>query len=448
MRDERPAHCALIAALSTGSMRRSGAAGNLRLTSLVGIVLLVLLAIEGATIPWIRPLLSVHIFVGMLLLAPVALKLTSTGYRFARYYTGGPEYVREGPPAPLMRLLVAPVLVLSTITLFATGVVLLAIPHGGTVSALHKASFIVCFGAAIHVLAYTVRAPKRALGPLGPPSPAGAPASRSRGSLSPQGSGSRSTYPLANPCSAGTTASSGTAPSPFPPGRWRLPACSTPDRPAWLALPPARPARAAVELLADRRPKQQPRAHRLPRRKRRVDRFRAPRPRRCVLHSRLALDHHQRGVQRHAGAGGASRSPHRLALRPRGHRRLLTRLPEHPRRRLPSPERRYDGRGHPELPHCRALPAWDDRPHPRRQLRPRPTPRVLEPQRRYPAPGRRPARHRDRRVDRPSRRARAPGLVGAVSGLLPLRRPTPAERPILVSSFTYPKIVEPTPRGR
>ena len=143
-------------------MRRSGAAGNLRLTSLVGIVLLVLLAIEGATIPWIRPLLSVHIFVGMLLLGPVALKLATTGYRFARYYTGGPEYVREGPPAPLMRLLVAPVLVLSTVTLFATGVVLLAIPHGGTVSALHKASFIVWFGAmAIHVLAYTVRALKR-----------------------------------------------------------------------------------------------------------------------------------------------------------------------------------------------------------------------------------------------------------------------------------------------
>ncbi len=142
--------------------RGSGAAGNLRLTSLVGMALLVLLAIEGATIPWIRPLLSVHIFVGMLLLGPVALKLTTTGYRFARYYTGGPEYVREGPPPPLMRLLVAPVLVVSTVTLFGTGVTLLAIPHGGAVAGLHKASFIVWFGAmAIHVLAYTVRAVKR-----------------------------------------------------------------------------------------------------------------------------------------------------------------------------------------------------------------------------------------------------------------------------------------------
>ena len=142
--------------------RASGAGGNLRLTSLVGMVLLVLLAIEGATIPWIRPLLSVHVFVGMLLLGPVALKLATTGYRFARYYTGSPDYVREGPPAPPMRLLVAPVLVLSTLTLFGTGVALLAIPHGGTVAGLHKASFIVWFGAmTIHVLAYAFRTLER-----------------------------------------------------------------------------------------------------------------------------------------------------------------------------------------------------------------------------------------------------------------------------------------------
>ena len=91
-------------------------------------LLLVLLAVEGATIPWIHPLLSVHIFLGVLLLGPVALKLASTGYRFVRYYTGATEYVQLGPPAPLMRVLVAPVLVLSTATLFGTGVILLARP--------------------------------------------------------------------------------------------------------------------------------------------------------------------------------------------------------------------------------------------------------------------------------------------------------------------------------
>jgi hypothetical protein len=144
-----------------------GAIGNGRLTSLVGIVLLVLLAVEGATIPAIHQLLSVHVFVGMLLLGPVALKLASTGYRFVRYYTGGRDYLEQGPPAPLMRMLVAPVLVLTTLTLFGTGVTLLAVPHRGAVLGLHKASFVVWFAAmAIHVLAYTVRAARHVLDDL------------------------------------------------------------------------------------------------------------------------------------------------------------------------------------------------------------------------------------------------------------------------------------------
>jgi hypothetical protein len=135
-----------------------GAHGNARLTALAGAVLLVLLAVEGATIPFLRSLLSVHIFVGMLLLGPVALKLASTGYRFARYYGRARGYVELGPPAPLMRVLVAPILVLSTLTLFGTGVVLLVSPHRGTILGLHKASFVVWFGACgIHVLAYLLR---------------------------------------------------------------------------------------------------------------------------------------------------------------------------------------------------------------------------------------------------------------------------------------------------
>jgi hypothetical protein len=141
-----------------------GARGNARLTSLVGGVLLVGLAIEGATIPWIQRFLSVHIFVGMLLLGPVVLKLGSTGYRVVRYYAGSREYTRIGPPAPLMRFLVAPVLVLSTVTLFASGVALLVEPQRGTLLLLHKASFIVWFGAmTIHVLTYLARASRNLL---------------------------------------------------------------------------------------------------------------------------------------------------------------------------------------------------------------------------------------------------------------------------------------------
>lgn len=144
-----------------------GAIGNGRLTALTGVVLLVLLAAEGATIPRLNQLLSVHVFVGMLLLGPVALKLASCGYRLVRYYSGEPGYVRDGPPAPLMRVLVAPVLVLSTLTLFGSGITLLAVPHRGAVLGLHKASFIVWFGATtIHVLAYSLRAARRVLADL------------------------------------------------------------------------------------------------------------------------------------------------------------------------------------------------------------------------------------------------------------------------------------------
>jgi hypothetical protein len=139
-----------------------GAEGNARLTALAGAVLLVLLAVEGATIPFIGPLLSVHIFVGMLLLGPVALKLATTGYRFTRYYSGADEYVRLGPPAPLMRVVVAPVLVLSTLTLFGTGVALIASPHRGAVLGLHQASFVVWFGScSLHVLGYVPRTFRR-----------------------------------------------------------------------------------------------------------------------------------------------------------------------------------------------------------------------------------------------------------------------------------------------
>jgi hypothetical protein len=135
-----------------------GAAGNARLTALSGALLVVLLAVEGATIPFLRSLLSVHIFVGMLLLGPVALKLSSTGYRMIRYYSRTREYVEAGPPAPLMRVLVAPVLVISTLTLFTTGVLLIASPQRGAVLGLHKASFVVwLIACGIHVLAYGLR---------------------------------------------------------------------------------------------------------------------------------------------------------------------------------------------------------------------------------------------------------------------------------------------------
>jgi hypothetical protein len=131
----------------------------------VSTVLLVLLAAEGATILQIGPLLTVHAFIGMLLVPVVLVKLATTGWRLTRYYLGGAEYVVRGPPHIVLRALVAPVVVASTIVVFGSGVALLALDERhGTLVGLHKASFVVWFGAmSLHVLA---RAPRllRALG--------------------------------------------------------------------------------------------------------------------------------------------------------------------------------------------------------------------------------------------------------------------------------------------
>lgn len=139
-----------------------GSAGNEQLTLVLAAVLLLLLAVEGATILQIRSLLSVHAFVGMLLIPVVGLKIVSTGWRMARYYLRGEEYVRRGPPHLLLRMLVAPALLLSTLVVFGTGVALLALDQThGTLVGLHKAGFVVWIGAfALHVLAHLLRLPR------------------------------------------------------------------------------------------------------------------------------------------------------------------------------------------------------------------------------------------------------------------------------------------------
>jgi hypothetical protein len=138
-----------------------GADGNERLTAATGALLLVLLAAEGVTILRIHRLLTLHFFIGMLLLGPVALKTSSTSYRFIRYYTGAPDYRRKGPPAPLLRLL-GPLVMITSLSVLGTGVVLAFTgPNAGPWLFLHKATFVLWFGVmAIHVLAYIGRLPR------------------------------------------------------------------------------------------------------------------------------------------------------------------------------------------------------------------------------------------------------------------------------------------------
>jgi hypothetical protein len=138
-----------------------GVAGNERLTAMTGLALLVLFAAEGVTILRVHQLLTLHFFIGMLLIGPVALKVAATGYRFVRYYTGAAPYVRKGPPAPLMRML-GPLVMAASLAVLGTGVALAVVGPGDRQWIfLHKASFVLWFGVmAIHVLVYAPRLPR------------------------------------------------------------------------------------------------------------------------------------------------------------------------------------------------------------------------------------------------------------------------------------------------
>jgi hypothetical protein len=132
---------------------------------MTGAVLLILLAVEGYTILRIGRLLTLHVFLGMLLLGPVTLKAASVIYRFARYYTGSEPYRRKGPPQPLLRVL-GPVIVLLTACVFGSGIMLAVTgpsnfggPSGWLL--LHKLSFIAWLCAmTVHVLTYVWRLPR------------------------------------------------------------------------------------------------------------------------------------------------------------------------------------------------------------------------------------------------------------------------------------------------
>jgi hypothetical protein len=121
-----------------------GTDGNSALTTATGALLLVLLALLGITVLAVHSLIDEHLFLGMLLLGPVALKLGSVGYRFTLYYTGNERYRRKGPPEMVMRVL-APFVVVSTLAVFLSGVVLLlAGPSSRTPwNAIHKGAFYV-----------------------------------------------------------------------------------------------------------------------------------------------------------------------------------------------------------------------------------------------------------------------------------------------------------------
>ena len=140
-----------------------GSAGNEHLTLAVAALLLVLLAVEGATILDVGAFLTVHAFVGMLLIPVVALKVASTGWRHARATTVAARSTSgAGRPTSCCACWSRRCSSSRRSSLFGTGVALLALDQtDGTLVGLHKASFIVWFGAVgLHVLAHLLRLPR------------------------------------------------------------------------------------------------------------------------------------------------------------------------------------------------------------------------------------------------------------------------------------------------
>jgi hypothetical protein len=149
----------------------SNPGGNERLTAAVGLLVLAPVAVEVTTILLgVHTFMSLHVFVGLALIPAVLLKLATTGWRFARYYTRSRAYVALGPPQIVMRLL-APLFVAATVALFGSGVAM-GFLHGSALQIMRRvhgpasAIWLALFG--LHVLVYSTRALKRAAGDVLP----------------------------------------------------------------------------------------------------------------------------------------------------------------------------------------------------------------------------------------------------------------------------------------
>jgi hypothetical protein len=132
------------------------------LTAAIGLALLVLTVVElGTLVLGLQRFLSWHVFVGIVLLPPIAFKLSSTGWRFMRYYAGAPDYVQKGPPHVVMRVL-APMLVAFTALLFGSGVAM-GFVHGHVLALARRVHGPAAFGWTVVVGAHVLVHLRRAL---------------------------------------------------------------------------------------------------------------------------------------------------------------------------------------------------------------------------------------------------------------------------------------------
>jgi len=168
MKSREPGYESLLhTAEQTQMLRRNGneqseVIGNERITALAGAVLFVLLLVEIVSAAILHTLMPIHVFVGVLLTGPLVVKLGSTGWRFLRYYTGSPTFVRRGPPYLALRIM-APLLIATTILVIGSGIglVITGPRSTGLLLPLHGFSVLVWLPLiAIHVFAHILRVPR------------------------------------------------------------------------------------------------------------------------------------------------------------------------------------------------------------------------------------------------------------------------------------------------
>ena len=177
--DALPAPVADLLATASGQAHREdpvaprtgGPAGNARLTAWLGILLLAAFAVELFTLVSLQQLVSVHIFVGTLLVPLALLKTATTTWRMIGYYAGAARYRQAGPPPVLLRLL-GPAVVLTALAVLGTGLALIALGRDATYSpfatiggfvidpfTLHKVAFVLWLAVTgVHTLARLVPA--------------------------------------------------------------------------------------------------------------------------------------------------------------------------------------------------------------------------------------------------------------------------------------------------
>jgi hypothetical protein len=160
--------------LSSGGAQPAGSevAANQRLTALNGALLFILLTAIGITVLFIRPLLPVHYLVGIVIIPPLFLKLFSTGYRFVRYYGNDAAFRLAGAPPHLLRFVVAPVLVVSTVAVFGTGLELwlFGLRFGSGWISAHTLSAVVFMAAvSVHMFSHLRRSAEAVAGEVSAP---------------------------------------------------------------------------------------------------------------------------------------------------------------------------------------------------------------------------------------------------------------------------------------